>query len=551
MKKIFTFLFVASVSQLEAQNVGIGTTTPLARLHVTDSAVLFSGPSALPPFSTNINPPVQGAGTRMLWFPALGAFRTGYVDGVQWDKDSIGQLSFSAGANTKAKGNVSVAMGYNTSALNSFSTSLGGGTIASGIMSTSMGGVTLASGAYSTAMGFGTTASGFRSTAMGDSSLASGERSTAMGVQTIASGFYSTATGVYNTASGLGSFVAGGNSQASGDVAIALGRTTSAFGRTSFSSGNNTITKASGSTVFGAFNDDSDNPDPVNETTTDRIFQLGNGDRISHFRSNAITILRNGNTGIGTTLPYYPLHVKPSAANIFAASIENINAAGWGLEVRTADVSSTRNAFEIYTGGISRFRIRNDGFVGIGTIDPGYRLDVSSRMRIRSGGDLNNSAGIFLNNTNNSSIPAFIGMQSNENVGFYGNTSGWSFVMNTITGNTGIGTTNPTSTLEVNGFTKMGNDAPAIKVKKLTGTTASTQGGDVNIAHGLTFSKILSVSVLVESETTTYTPPSYTIISGYEYNYDVYNSTVWIFNIAGNSGNILSKPFKVMITYEE
>ncbi len=484
MKNIFITLLIAAVSQLQAQNVGIGTNTPFARLHVTDSAVLFSGSVAIPPFATTINPPVQGAGTRMLWYPALGAFRTGYVNGVQWDKDSIGQLSFAAGSNTKAKGNASVAMGYNTSALNSFSTSLGGSTIASGIMSTSMGGVTLASGAYATAMGFGTTASGFRSTAMGDSSLASGEKSTAMGHQTIASGFYSTATGLYNTASGNGSLVAGTFAVASGDVAIALGRTTSAIGRTSFSAGNNTITKASGSTVFGAFNDDTDNPDPVNETATDRIFQLGNGDRISHFRSNAITILRNGNTGLGNT-------------------------------------------------------------------DPGFRMDINGRMRIRSGGDLNNTAGLWLNNTNNTAQPAFIGMQNNEQVGFYGNTSGWSFVMNTTTGKIGMGTTTPAATLDVNGFTKLGNDAPSIKVKKLTGTTASTEGGDVNIPHGLTFSKILSVSVLVESQTTTYTPPSYTTIPGYEYNYDVYNSTVWIFNIAGNSGNILSKPVKIMITYEE
>ena len=123
--------------------------------------------------------------------------------------------------------------------------------------------------------------------------------------------------------------------------------------------------------------------------------------------------------------------------------------------------------------------------------------------------------------------------------------------MNTTTGNVGMGTTTPTAKLEVNGFTKLGTDAPSIKVKKLTGTTAATDGGNVNIPHGLIFSKILSVSVLVESQTTTYTPPSYTTTSGYEYNYDVYNSTVWIFNIAGNSGNILSKPFKVLITYEE
>jgi hypothetical protein len=47
------------------------------------------------------------------------------------------------------------------------------------------------------------------------------------------------------------------------------------------------------------------------------------------------------------------------------------------------------------------------------------------------------------------------------------------------------------------------------------------------------------------------TAPSSTYVSGVEYNFDVYANTIWIYNIPGNSGNILSKPFKVLITYEE
>ncbi len=94
--------------------------------------------------------------------------------------------------------------------------------------------------------------------------------------------------------------------------------------------------------------------------------------------------------------------------------------------------------------------------VGIGTTTPQYRLDVNGRMRIMSGGDLNNSAGIFFNNTNNTAQPAFIGMQNNDQVGFYGNTSGWSFVMNTITGNMGMGTLAPDASaqLDVSSTTK-------------------------------------------------------------------------------------------------
>lgn len=53
------------------------------------------------------------------------------------------------------------------------------------------------------------------------------------------------------------------------------------------------------------------------------------------------------------------------------------------------------------------------------------------------------------------------------------------------------------SSLTVNGFTKLGSDAPAIKMKKLTGTTANTDGGFMYVAHGLDASKIISTTIEV------------------------------------------------------
>jgi hypothetical protein len=58
--------------------------------------------------------------------------------------------------------------------------------------------------------------------------------------------------------------------------------------------------------------------------------------------------------------------------------------------------------------------------------------------------------------------------------------------------------------LSVNGFTKLGGnfaDVPAVKTKYFTGTMTTANGGwpasSYDIAHGLTFSKIISMSVLV------------------------------------------------------
>ena len=43
MKKLLLMLVTASYFTSHAQNVGIGTNTPKARLHVSDSSVVFTG----------------------------------------------------------------------------------------------------------------------------------------------------------------------------------------------------------------------------------------------------------------------------------------------------------------------------------------------------------------------------------------------------------------------------------------------------------------------------------------------------------------------------
>lgn len=147
-------------------NVGIGNLiTPSARLHIRDIGkgggnVVFEGhiESSYPG-----DPPVEGQGTRLMWYPDKAAFRVGHVVDTNWNKDSIGLHS--------------IAMGYDSKA----------------------------SGAYSIALGR-STASAYNSLALGEFSTASARRSTAMGFNSIASGEYSIALGSYARATGENSF---------------------------------------------------------------------------------------------------------------------------------------------------------------------------------------------------------------------------------------------------------------------------------------------------------------------------------------------------------
>lgn len=58
------------------------------------------------------NPPVSGAGTRMMWYPDKGAFRAGTISSDHWDKDNVGVNSVAFGFNSTASGKRSVAIGF-------------------------------------------------------------------------------------------------------------------------------------------------------------------------------------------------------------------------------------------------------------------------------------------------------------------------------------------------------------------------------------------------------------------------------------------------------
>lgn len=156
---------------------------------------------------------------------------------------------------------------------------------------------TTATGVYSTAMGTSTIASGPASTATGNSTLASGNIATAMGESALASGGFSMAVNHSTIASGDVSFAAN-------DGAVASGAISSSFGY-------NTKSKGFGGFVIGTFNDSTNATDDIAYNGLNRAFQVGNG-TANNSRSNAITILFNGNTGIGTTSPTSTLKITGS-----------------------------------------------------------------------------------------------------------------------------------------------------------------------------------------------------------------------------------------------
>ena len=235
------------------------------------------------------------------------AVRGGLEINNTWSNDSTGYYSFGYGYNTKAKGFAAISMGNVTSATGVSAIALGSNAIAAGDNSTSIGSFTNASGKGSIAIGNNSKASSYYSIALGGSSEASGSNATALG-NSLASGDRSTAmgkgkaTGDYATAMG--------KAEATGDYATAMGNTF-AYGLSSSAVGESNYATGYGTFAIGVYNDSvvprqTTIPSGLIHSTTP-LFIIGNGNNIT--KKNAMVVLKNGNTGIGTNSPKTKLQI--------------------------------------------------------------------------------------------------------------------------------------------------------------------------------------------------------------------------------------------------
>ena len=223
----------------------------------------------------------------------------------------------------------------------------------------------------------------------------------------------------------------------------------------------------------------------------------------------AMRITSTGNVGIGTTSPSTNLEIvtsNPSNGINLTTNTGNL----WGVLLNTnsndfpvgklalkfgsnetASITARSNEMRIggsqmnitfYTSSSEKFRVDTNGNVGIGTTSPSQKLTVEGNIELGTGGyiygdtttsylRLSNALGSLLGYSN-----AYIGLGPS----FVYNVGGSEkFRISSSSGNVGIGTTNPGSQLEISKDSDDGTNAPVLSLTNAS--TTLSNGANIGI----------------------------------------------------------------------
>jgi len=355
-------------------------------------------------------------GFRSFAFGSAAVDSAGQVTGVAYAK---GDYSFAIGQGSQALGKGAFALGLADTAKGDYSLALGYKTLARGnYSSVAIGWLTRAIGSNSTAIGYNSEASGVASFAAGSACSALGQDAIAIGSGAYARGNYAVSIGfkTENYAGGgtaLGwhtslatsadfSLAAGYYSVATGNTSVSIGHRTYSMADLSTAMGSYTTAQSYNSFVIGRYN-------VISGTTntwlnTEPLFIIGNGEN-SSARSNAVTVLKNGNVGIGSLAPTSKLEVNLANSSGWSGNLNALRVYApdnaYYLDMNTSIISTGNTGYHFNPNGNTGLTISTPGNVGIGTSNPSQRLHVNGDIRLEGGGieDLSGGVGVGFTST--------------------------------------------------------------------------------------------------------------------------------------------------------
>ena len=246
-----------------------------------------------------------------------------------------------------------------------------------------------ASGDNSLAIGQDAVASGLKAIAVGTNVDASAEGSVALGTDATSTSIHGVAIGKITSAEGNYALAMGNNTSASGVHASAFGWKTYAIGDFSTTFGQYINGNAFNTFVVGRYNIGGGNA--TSWVATDPLFEIGNGSGFGVDASNALTVLKNGNTGIGTNTPEEPLSVVGVIRGAYTNAEASFIEIGHGGNNAFINADGVGN-IDIRHGDANIMTLTSTKRVGIKTNNPDCELHI---VHANSGG----SAGFKVENT--------------------------------------------------------------------------------------------------------------------------------------------------------
>ncbi|MCB0685663.1 MAG: hypothetical protein KDC53_04035 [Saprospiraceae bacterium] len=489
-----------------------------------------------------------------MYSPELGAFRTTGYDledslYLSDQQDTFGRLSFASGYSTHAHGFASTAFGYRAKA-----------------------------------HGLGSFASGYSTNAVGESSFIGG--------------------GLFNTVYAIDAGIVGGGENLidfpGSNAGILGGYKNSIYAdRAAIMGGSDSKTTGNYSAIIGGFQLQGHDAtevcfghynvpaggDSLNfNNTFNRLLCIGNGTAYNQ-RSNALELYANGSLRINEAYSFptidgstgQVLQTDGSGQISWNTPVDNVN---------DADNDPT-NEIELPSGGTNGQILQNNGAgtvswvdvpvpvletdLGIGTTSPVSEVhikgnDSESRLTIApattSDGD---TSVLFLSEDHDATYGMSIMYDGGTNMmQFFGQNSTGTFGPHLLinrgsTGSSNVGVRALDLAYEFNvegdarhsGFTKLGSEAPNIKMKKITGNTTGGAGSSSSILHGLTGSKILAVNAYVETSSGAFVPPGFQASPNHLFNIHWTSDRLYTTLSSTNSSSVINRPITFLITYEE
>ena len=217
-------------------------------------------------------------------------------------------------------------------------------------------------------------------------------------------------------------------------------------------------------------------------------------------------------------------------------------------------INPTQDISEVNSLAVGNLSIYRSNIDAIGTnVDIDLSPTGTGKVEINS--KLNINDHLYFTSDNGKNIQSYY-KKDGTRVGWAGygssGTNTWSLRNEFVDGDIGFHPRNANGVgiITNDAFTKLGEYAPAIKYKKLTGTMGATEGASVTIAHGLTGAKILDISVMVASSSNYAMPSKFTTNVGFQFEYYAHGTHLVIINHASGSEYVMGKPFRALITYE-